>query len=267
MLTKRVIPCLDVDKGKVVKGVRFKNLQVKGDPAELAAEYDRQGADEVVFLDVTASYEDRKILLDAVRRTAETVFIPFTVGGGVRSIDDIREILSAGADKITINTSAVRDPAIVKEASETFGSQCIVVAVDAKRNFHLRGSASITHSIEGRPCWWEVYVEGGRVPTGRDAVTWIEEVEDLGAGEILLTSMDYDGTRDGYDIPLTRTVSERVNIPVIASGGAGTLEHISAVLSEGKADAALAASIFHDGEYTVRQVKQFLRGRGIAVRL
>ncbi|MEM3607566.1 MAG: imidazole glycerol phosphate synthase subunit HisF [Candidatus Bathyarchaeia archaeon] len=259
MLTKRIIPCLDVDKGKVVKGIRFENLRVEGDPAELAQIYDEEGADEIIFLDVTASYEDREILIDAVRRTAEVIYIPFTVGGGVRSIEDIRVLLSSGADRVSINTAAVRNPQLVRESSEIFGSQCIVVAIDAKRRSSPPGS--------DQPFWWEVYVEGGRKPTGIDAVSWAREVERLGAGEIMLTSMDYDGTREGYDLALTERVSTAVRIPVIASGGAGKLEHIYDVLTEGKADAALAASIFHEREYTVAEVKEYLKGRGVPVRM
>ncbi|MBS7645036.1 MAG: imidazole glycerol phosphate synthase subunit HisF [Candidatus Bathyarchaeia archaeon] len=259
MLTKRIIPCLDVDKGKVVKGIRFENLRVEGDPAELAQIYDEEGADEIIFLDVTASYEDREILIDAVRRTAEVIYIPFTVGGGVRSIEDIRVLLSSGADRVSINTAAVRNPQLVRESSEIFGSQCIVVAIDAKRRSSPPGS--------DQPFWWEVYVEGGRKPTGIDAVSWAREVERLGAGEIMLTSMDYDGTREGYDLALTERVSTAVRIPVIASGGAGKLEHIYDALTEGKADAALAASIFHEREYTVAEVKEYLKGRGVPVRM
>ncbi|MEM2964427.1 MAG: imidazole glycerol phosphate synthase subunit HisF [Candidatus Bathyarchaeia archaeon] len=266
MLTKRIIPCLDVDKGKVVKGVRFKNLRVEGEPAQLAAEYDRQQADELVFLDITASYEDRAILIDAVKKTAEAIFIPFTVGGGVRGVQDMLNILTAGADKVSINTAAVRSPKVVREASQRFGSQCVVVAVDAKRNYGALKSREVVETPQG-PCWWEVYIEGGRTPTGLDALSWMMKVEKLGAGEILLTSMDCDGTRSGYDIELTKAAVERLNIPVIASGGAGSPDHIYKVLTEGGADAALAASIFHEGEYTVLEVKRFLRGRGVPVRI
>ena len=266
MLTKRIIPCLDVDKGKVVKGVRFKNLRVEGEPDKLAAEYDGQQADELVFLDVTASYEDRAILLDAVKKTAETIFIPFTVGGGIRDVEDVSSILTAGADKVSINTAAVRSPKIVKEASQRFGSQCVVVAVDAKRNYEASKGKEVVETPQG-PCWWEVYVEGGRIPTGVDALSWMMKVEKLGAGEILLTSMDCDGTRSGYDLELTKAAVERLNIPVIASGGAGSADHIYKVLTEGGADAALAASIFHEGVYTVLEVKRFLRERGVPVRI
>ncbi|MDA8097881.1 MAG: imidazole glycerol phosphate synthase subunit HisF [Desulforudis sp.] len=252
MLAKRIIPCLDVNKGRVVKGVNFVNLRDAGDPVELAAMYDREGADEVVFLDITASHEQRDIVVDMVRRTAEKVFIPFCVGGGIRSVDDIRTILSAGADKIGMNTAAVKNPNLIAESAEKFGSQCIVVAIDAK---------------QVGPGRWEVYVHGGRTPTGVDCLEWARRVEELGAGEILLTSMDRDGTKDGYDLPLTRAVSDAVRIPVIASGGVGTMEHIAEGLTEGGASAALAASIFHFGEYSVREVKEFLKERAIPVRL
>ncbi|MBS7655103.1 imidazole glycerol phosphate synthase subunit HisF [Candidatus Bathyarchaeota archaeon] len=268
MLTKRIIPCLDVEKGKVVKGIKFKNLRIEGDPAELAAIYNEQGADELVFLDVTASYERRDILLDAVKRTAEEVFIPFTVGGGIRSLKDIRVILSSGADKVSINTFAVKNPSLIKKAAETFGKQCIVIAIDAKRNYEKlsKPRRNIIETPQGK-CWWEVYIEGGRTPTGIDAIEWAKKVEKLGAGEILLTSMDYDGTRNGYDVLLTKTISENVNIPIIASGGAGKPEHILEALTKGKADAALAASIFHEEEYSILEVKKFLKEQGIPVRL
>jgi cyclase len=255
MLAKRIIPCLDVKDGKVVKGIQFQNLKVEGDPAELAAIYEAEGADEIVFLDITASYEKRDILLDVVRRTADTISIPFTVGGGIRDLEDIQKILNSGADKVSINTAAVRNPIIVKQAAEVFGSQCVVVAIDAKRK------SSPNKSFE-----WEVYVEGGRLPTGLDAVSWAKAVENLGAGEILLTSMDYDGTQLGYDIPLTRTISQTVNIPIIASGGAGNPEHIYVVFTEGMADAALAASIFHRFQHPVKKVKEYLAERGVYVR-
>lgn len=252
MLAKRIIPCLDVTEGRVVKGVNFVNLRDAGDPVELAALYDREGADELVFLDITASAEGRAIMRDVARRTAEQVFIPFTVGGGLRTLEDIRLMLAAGADKISLNTAAVKNPRLVAEAAATFGTQCIVVAIDAKRV---------------GPGKWEVYTHGGRTPTGIDALAWARQVESLGAGEILLTSMDCDGTQDGYDIELTRAVVDAVRIPVIASGGAGTLEHIAEVLTEGGADAALAASIFHFGTYRIREVKEYLQRRGIPVRL
>lgn len=252
MLTKRIIPCLDVTGGRVVKGTNFINLRDAGDPVELAAFYDREGADELVFLDITASAEGRKTVLDMVYRTAGEVFIPYTVGGGIGTLEDIRAMLSAGADKVSINTAAVRDPNLVSRASARFGSQCIVVAIDARR------------SGQGK---WEVFIHGGRTPTGIDALEWASRVESLGAGEILLTSMDRDGTKDGYDLELTRSVSRSVRIPVIASGGVGTLEHILSGLTDGEADAALAASIFHFGEYTIRSVKEYLRDRAVSVRI
>ena len=251
MLAKRIIPCLDVKSGRVVKGTQFLDLKDAGDPVENAKVYDEQGADEIAFLDITASYEERDILIDIVRRTAEEIFIPLTVGGGIRQLADIRKLLKAGADKISINTAAVRDPHFVERASKRFGSQCIVIAIDAKR----KGES------------WEVFTHGGRVPTGVDAVFWAKKVEEMGAGEILLTSMDRDGTKDGYDIELTRAIAEAVSIPVIASGGAGTLEHLYRALSDGKADAVLAASIFHYREYTVQDAKEYLKSRGIPVRL
>jgi len=266
MLVKRIIPCLDVKEGKVVKGVRFKNLREEGDPARLAETYGMEGADEVVFLDITASFERRKILLNVVTRTAETLFIPFTVGGGIRSLDSIREILGSGADKVSINTGAVKDPTLIEESAQAFGSQCIVVAIDAKRVYEKTEGKTVVETPKGT-CWWEVYVEGGRTAAGMDAVEWAERVEQLGAGEILLTSMDYDGTQSGYDIPLTRKVSETVNIPIIASGGAGEPEHIRQVLVEGAADAALAASIFHRDIFPVLKVKEYLSERGVPVRL
>jgi imidazole glycerol-phosphate synthase subunit HisF len=254
MLAKRIIPCLDVTGGRVVKGTRFLNLRDAGDPVEVAARYDVEGADELTFLDITASHEERDIMIDVVRRTAEQVFMPLTVGGGVRTVEDVRVLLSAGADKVSINTAAVKDVTLVERAAKRFGSQCIVVAVDARR-------------VPDRAGRWEVYTHGGRRPTGIDAIEWVRRVEEHGAGEILLTSMDCDGTKDGYDVPLTRAVAEAVGIPVIASGGAGTLEHLARVLTEGKADAALAASIFHYREFTIRDCKEFLRARGVPVRL
>ena len=253
MLTKRIIPCLDVTGGRVVKGTNFVDLRDAGDPVESAEEYNRQGADELVFLDITASSDGRDIMIDIVAKTAERVFIPLTVGGGVRTVDDIRALLNAGADKVSINTAAVLRPEVVKEASDWVGSQCIVVAIDAKQREGAEG--------------WIVYTHGGRYPTGRDAIEWARYVEELGAGEILLTSMDCDGTKTGYDVELTRAVSEALQIPVIASGGAGTLEHLYDVLGDGKADAVLAASIFHYGELTVNDVKEYLRTRKLEVRL
>ncbi|WXG40394.1 MAG: imidazole glycerol phosphate synthase subunit HisF [Candidatus Freyarchaeum deiterrae] len=268
MLAKRIIPCLDMTGGRVVKGIKFKNLRDAGDPPELGELYSQQGADELVFLDVTASSDKREILIDVVKRTADRVFIPFTVGGGIRGLDDIRQILRAGADKIAINTSAVEKPKIIYEASRRFGSQCIVCAIDAKRVYDEEAASDkiVVDTPEGK-CWWEVYTYGGRKPTGKDAIKWAIQVEQEGAGEILLTSMDYDGTKNGYDLILTRTICEKVNIPLIASGGAGDLEHIYEVLSKGKADAALAASIFHYGAYSIEEVKKYLEERNIPVRL
>jgi cyclase len=303
MLAKRIIPCLDVKDGRVVKGVNFVQLRDAGDPVEHARAYDSAGADELVFLDITASYERRDILLDVVRGVADQVFIPFAVGGGVRSVDDFRAILLAGADKVAVNTAAVENPALLTEAAKRFGSQCVVVAIDAKRvgkgqsgigQLGIRQSGSgelgISQSGSGRPVigqsgigqlgsesryllassadlQWEVYTHGGRVATGTDAVEWAREAEARGAGEILLTSMDRDGTRDGYDVELTRAVADAVSIPVIASGGAGRMEHFAAVLTDGHADAALAASLFHYGELTIRQVKDYLAARELPIRL
>lgn len=250
MLTKRIIPCLDVKDGRVVKGVNFVNLRDAGDPVEVAKTYNLQKADEIVFLDITASHEKRSIILDVVQRTAEQVFMPLTVGGGIRSIDDIRQLLNAGADKVSMNTSAVQNPQLIRDAADRFGSQCIVVAVDAKR-------------VDNH---WEVFIHGGRTPTGKDVIAWVKEVQQLGAGEILLTSMDFDGTKDGYDIQLTRAVSESVTIPVIASGGAGKLEDFAHVFQQTGADAALAASVFHYGELAVKDVKTYLKQHNIEVR-
>jgi cyclase len=256
MLAKRIIPCLDVKDGRVVKGTNFINLRDAGDPVEIAAQYDREGADELTFLDITASHENRNIIIDVVRKTAEQVFMPLTVGGGIRNIDDIRRLLNAGADKVSINTAAVKDHDFITKASRRFGSQCIVVAIDARRT---KSEANITT--------WEVFINGGRTPTGLDATKWAIEAESRSAGEILLTSMDCDGTKDGFDIELNRAISEAVNIPVIASGGAGKLEHFYDVFVIGKADAALAASIFHYREISIRQVKEFLLGKGINMRI
>ena len=255
MLCKRLIPCLDVKDGRVVKGVRFVDLRDAGDPVEAALAYDAQGADELVFLDITASHENRAIMLDVVRRTAEGIYMPLTVGGGIRSLADIRTLLRAGADKVSLNTAALARPELIREAAHAFGSQCIVVAIDAKRE------------TEGPQARWGVYTHGGRRPAGRDAVEWAREVEALGAGEILLTSMDRDGTGAGYDLALTRAVSEAVSVPVIASGGAGGLEHLFESVTEGKADAALVASIFHFGRHTILEAKRYLRERGVPVRL
>ncbi len=252
MYTKRIIPCLDVKDGRVVKGTNFVGLRDAGDPVELTKVYDSKLADELVFLDITASSDGRKTMVDVVERVASEVFIPFTVGGGIRTVDDIRVMLKAGADKVSLNTAAVKNPELLAEGAKRFGRQCIVLAVDARRS----GDST-----------WEVYINGGRTPTGMDVIEWIKRGVELGAGEILLTSMDKDGTKDGYDIPLTKAVSEAVNVPVIASGGAGELEHFGQVLTEGKADAVLAASVFHYGQFTVGQVKEYLKTCGVEVRL
>ena len=251
MLAKRIIPCLDVADGRVVKGINFVDLRDAGDPAELGGRYYREGADELVFLDITATVENRQTMLEWVRRVADTIFIPFTVGGGISSLGQVQELLRAGADKVSINSSAVKNPQLIRECSIAFGSQCIVVAVDAKRS----GES------------WEVYVGGGRWPTGKDAVEWICEAERLGAGEILLTSMDCDGTKDGYDLKLLNRISELVRIPVIASGGAGSPEHLLKGFTEGNADAVLAASIFHYQEYTIKSVKEYLQEHGVTMRM
>lgn len=253
MLTKRIIPCLDVHGGRVVKGVNFLNIRDAGDPVEVAAIYDRAGADELTFLDITASADARSIMLDVVRRVAEQVFIPFTVGGGIRTVEDFREILKAGADKISVNSAALKRPELISEAAWRFGSQCVVLAVDAKRRPDKSG--------------WDVYLNGGRVNTGKDAVAWVVEAERLGAGEVLLTSMDCDGTKNGYDIELTRQVSDSVKIPVIASGGAGTMEHFHEALTEGRADAVLAASLFHYREMEIMDLKRYLQEKGIVIRI
>lgn len=253
MFTKRIIPCLDVNQGRVVKGVNFVNLQDAGDPVVVGAAYDKEGADELVFLDITASSDAREIKLDMVRRVAETVFIPFTVGGGIRTVDDFRMILREGADKVAVNSAAIMNPDLIKDAADKFGSQCVVVAIDAKRREDGSG--------------WNIFKNGGRVDMGIDAIEWAMKAASYGAGEILLTSMDGDGTKDGYDLELTRTVSENVSIPVIASGGAGTKEHFYEALTEGKADAALAASLFHFKELSIREVKEYLRQKGVSVRL
>ena len=251
MYTKRIIPCLDVKDGRVVKGTNFVGLRDAGDPVELAARYDKERADELVFLDITASSDKRDTIVDVARGCASQVFIPFTIGGGIRTVEDMRKRLKAGADKTSLNTAAVKNPSVIREGAEKFGRQCVVLAVDARRSGDHR---------------WEVYVNGGRTPTGIDCLEWVKRATELGAGEILLTSMDADGTKSGYDIELTRAVSEAVDVPVIASGGAGKLEHFYDVLTEGKADAVLAASVFHYGTFTVREVKEYLKSRGVEVR-
>lgn len=261
MLAKRIIPCLDVHAGRVVKGINFVNLQDAGDPVELAAYYDKEGADELVFLDITASSEGRKTMIEVVRNTAREVFIPFAVGGGIRNLDDIRAILNAGADKVSINSAAINDPSLITEGARRFGSQCIVVAIDARRREISSSSA------DPQTPSWEVYINGGRVPTGIDVLEWARQAQSLGAGEILLTSMDKDGTKDGYDLPLTEAVSGMLSIPVIASGGAGNLEHLREACVEGKADAVLCASIFHYREYTIAEAKEYLASRGVAIRI
>lgn len=256
MLTRRIIPCFDVDRGRVVKGINFVKLRDAGDPVELATRYEQEGADEIVFLDITASSDDRNTMIDVVSKTAEVLFIPLTVGGGIRSIEDVKRMLRAGADKVSVNTAAVRDPGIISRGADLFGSQCMVASIDAKRR---PGSAD--------PLAWDVYIYGGRTPTGIDALEWARKVVALGAGEILLTSMDRDGTQGGYDLDLTAAVSRAVSVPVIASGGAGSPDHLYQALATGGADAVLAASIFHYGSYSVQQVKQYLAERGLPMRL
>jgi cyclase len=256
MLARRIIPCLDVHAGRVVKGVNFVNLQDAGDPVDIATRYESEGADELVFLDITASHEERDIILDVVARTSEVVFMPLTVGGGIRTMDDIRRLLSSGCDKVSINSAAVNDPDLIRESALRFGSQCIVVNIDPKRIKQDDGSEL-----------WDVHINGGRIPTGLEAVAWAKRVEELGAGEIVLTCMDADGTKDGYDIEITRAVAEAVNIPVVASGGAGSPEHLYQAVTTGQASAALAASIFHYGEYTIQDTKQYMAERGVPVRL
>ena len=279
MLAKRIIPCLDVKEGRVVKGISFLNLRDAGDPVDNALYYDKEGADELVFLDITASHEKRKIILDVVEKTANDVFMPLTVGGGIRVLDDIRNLLNAGCDKISINTAAVQDPYFISRAAERFGTQCIVVAIDAKRVAEGMTEASgegwfsdaslkdVVLSLPARGLTWALSTHGGRKMKLIDSVKWARKMEELGAGEILLTSMDRDGTKEGYDLELTRTISEAVSIPVIASGGVGNLEHLYAGFVEGKADAVLAASIFHYREYTIRQAKEYLNAKGVPVRL
>lgn len=270
MLAKRVIPCLDVNQGRVVKGTNFLQLRDAGDPVQVASRYEEEGADELVFLDITASHEQRDIILDVVRRTAEQVFMPLTVGGGIRTIDDIRSLLNAGADKVSINSAAVKDPEFVRKAAERFGSQCIVVNIDPKRIREQGAQRSDKQGAERsdkQGVRFEVFINGGRKPTGLEPIAWAQQVQSLGAGEIVLTSMDCDGTKDGYDLEITRAVSEAVTIPVVASGGAGKPEHLADAILLGKADAALAASIFHFGEYSIRQTKEVMAARGIPVRM
>jgi len=271
VLTKRIIPCLDVTEGRVVKGVKFVELKDAGDAIELGKLYDKQGADELVFLDITASSDKRKILIDLVEKTGEQIFIPFTVGGGIRTVNDIKKILRAGADKVSLNTAAVKNPDIITEGAKIFGSQCIVIAIDAKRRYVNSSSDSLDQKVvkveNGKYCWWEVYIHGGRTSTGWDAIKWGKKAQSLGAGEILLTSMDRDGTYDGYDLELTKAFSNYLDIPIIASGGAGNPQHIADAFIQGKADAALAASIFHYDEYTINDVKKLCKNKGIPMRL
>jgi cyclase len=265
MLLKRIIPCLDVDRGRVVKGTNFVAIRDAGDPVELASRYDLEGADEVVFLDITASHEKRDTIVELARHCAEELFIPFTIGGGIRSEDDVRALLGAGADKVSLNSAAIKDPNLISACARRFGSQCVVLAIDAKRTPPPPEKLAATDG--SGTLYWEAYLNGGRVPTGLDAVEWAVKAVEMGAGEILLTSMDCDGTKDGYDLALTRAVAEAVNVPVIASGGAGTLDHLVEVVEKGKADAVLAASIFHYREYSIHEAKAYMAARGIPVRL
>jgi len=267
VLTRRIIPCLDLKDGRVVKGTNFVGLRDAGDPVELAGRYNEQGADEVVFLDITASKEKRGIIVDVIQRAADQLFLPLTVGGGLKSLDDIQQILRAGADKVSLNTSAVHDPSLLTRGAEAFGTQCMVCAIDVRRNTTPNEKAIPVSLPDGSACWYEVVIYGGSKPTGIDAVAWAKEAEERGAGEILLTSMETDGTKNGFDIPVTAAISDAVGIPVIASGGVGTLEHFYDGFTKGKADACLAASVFHYGEFTVKEVKEYLKGRGIPVRL
>ena len=267
VLTRRIIPCLDLKNGRVVKGTNFLGLRDAGDPVELAERYNEQGVDEVVFLDITASKEKRGIIIDVIQRAADQLFLPLTVGGGLRSLDDIQQILRAGADKVSLNTSAVHEPSLITRGAESFGTQCIVVAMDVRRNFTPNPTAKPVTLDDGRTRWYEVVIYGGSKPTGKDAVLWAKEAEERGAGEILLTSMETDGTKNGFDIAITRAISESANIPVIASGGVGTLNHFYDGFTKGKADACLAASVFHYGEFTICDVKKYLKGKGIPVRL
>jgi cyclase len=267
VLTRRIIPCLDLKEGRVVKGTHFLELRDAGDPVMLAERYNEQGADEVVFLDITASKEKRGIIIELIKRAADELFLPLTVGGGIRSLADIQQILRAGADKVSINTSAVHDPMLISKGAESFGTQCIVVAMDVRRNYTENRNAIPVQLEDGSHCWYEVVIYGGSKPTGIDAVAWAREAEERGAGEILLTSMETDGTKKGFDIAITSAISDAAEIPIIASGGVGTLEHFYDGFTKGKADACLAASVFHYGEFTVHDVKEYLRCRGIPVRL
>jgi cyclase len=267
VLTKRIIPCLDLKDGRVVKGTHFLNLRDAGDPVELAERYNDQGADEVVFLDITASKEERKAIIDVIQRAADRLFLPLTVGGGISSVNDMQELLRAGADKVSVNTSAVKNPELINKGARKFGTQCIVTAIDARRNFSENVEATTISLNDGTECWYEVIIYGGSRPTGIDAVKWAMEAETRGAGEILLTSMETDGTKNGFDLEITAAISDRLNIPVIASGGVGALEHFYDGFTKGKADACLAASVFHYGEMTVRDIKEYLNSRNIPVRI
>lgn len=267
VLTKRIIPCLDLKDGRVVKGKQFMDLRDTGDPVELARRYDEQGADEVVFLDIAASKEHRNTTIDVIQRAADEITLPLIVGGGIRSIDDMQRIFRAGADKISINSSAIQNPDLISWGAAEFGSECIVVAMDIRRNYHVESGRAAISLVDGRECWYEVMTRGGSQTTGLDAVVWAQEIDERGAGEILLTSMEADGTREGFDIPITAAVAESVSIPVIASGGVGALEHFYTGFTEGRAAACLAASVFHYGELTIRQVKEYLMERGIPVQL
>lgn len=267
VLTKRIIPCLDLKGGRVVKGTHFLNLRDAGDPVELAERYNSQGADEVVFLDITASKENRKAIIDVIRRAADRLFLPLTVGGGITSVEDMQEILRAGADKVSVNTSAVKNPELIDKGAKKFGTQCVVAAIDARRNFSENPNGTTITLRDGTECWYEVVIYGGSKPTGIDAIQWAKEAQSRGAGEILLTSMETDGTKNGFDLEITAAISESLNIPVIASGGVGTLEHFYEGFTIGKADACLAASVFHYGEMTVRDVKEYLNSKGIPVRI
>lgn len=266
-LTRRIIPCLDLKDGRVVKGVNFECLRDAGDPVELARTYNEQGADEVVFLDIAASKNDRQTMVDVIGRAADQLFLPLTVGGGIRTVKDIQEILRAGADKVSLNTAAVKTPEVITEGAKLFGNQCIVLAEDVRRNYEMRDGVTPVHLADGRICWYEVVIYGGSHPTGMDAIAWAQDVVSRGAGEILLTSMETDGVKTGFDLEITAAISDNVDVPVIASGGVGTLEHFYDGFVKGKADACLAASVFHYGEMTVRSVKEYLASRGVAVRL